>query len=279
MRDVAQAVDELGYHHLLIYDHVLGADPNRPGGWDGPYTTASLFHEVFITLGYTAGITRSIELMSSVLVLPQRQTALVAKQAAEIDVLSGGRIRLGVGVGWNTVEYEALGDPFHNRGARLEEQVALLRRLWTAPVFSFNGRWHTVTQAGLNPLPSRLIPVWIGGGADVVMRRAARLADGWIPMAIELRNNDEPLERQVTARRRMLETIRGYVREAGRDPAAFGIQAQLDYRAGDAETWNRHVQLWRDLGASHVAMRTVGGGFTSTDQHIEALRRFKAAID
>ena len=180
VRDWATTVEDAGYNHVLAYDHVLGADPaNRPG-WTG-YTDKSLFHEVFVLFGYLAGITTELELVTGVLVLPQRQTALVAKQAAEVDVLSGGRLRLGVGIGWNHVEYQALGVPFRQRGALLEEQVDVLRRLWADPVISYDGKYHEIEEAGLNPLPGREIPIWFGGSADAVLRRTGRIGDGWMP--------------------------------------------------------------------------------------------------
>src|SRR5436853_5331098 len=161
VRAYAQAAQDLDYSHLVVYDHVLGADPAAYPGWSGPYTAQTMFHEVFVLFGYLAAVAPALELVTSVVILPQRQTALVAKQAAEIDILTGGRFRLGLGIGWNHVEYEALGMDFTNRGRRLEEQIELLRRLWTEPVFDFEGRWHTVTAAGLNPLPvQRPIPIW-----------------------------------------------------------------------------------------------------------------------
>src|SRR5205085_5010163 len=171
-----------GYNHILIYDHVLGADTaNRPN-WSGAYSSKDQFHEPLVLFGYFAALTQRVELVTDVLILPQRQTALVAKQAAEVDVLSGGRLRLGVGIGWNPVEYEALGQDFHNRGQRIEEQVALLRRLFHDPVVTFAGRWHQVQAAGINPLPvRRSIPIWIGGSADAVLQRVARIGDGWFP--------------------------------------------------------------------------------------------------
>ena len=182
IRDYAQAVEGLGYRHILAYDHVLGASTaNRPG-WRGAYTSDTPFHEPFVLFAYLAGQTRRVEFVTGVIVLPQRQTALVAKQAAELDLLSGGRLRLGVGVGWNEVEYQALGQDFHNRGARIEEQVALLRALWTEPVVTFRGRWHTVEEAGIKPLPAqRPIPVWFGATADAGIARAGRSGDGWFP--------------------------------------------------------------------------------------------------
>src|SRR5689334_16671667 len=211
----AEAVEDMGFTHVLVFDHVLGANPERPGGWKGPYTYRHAFHEPFVLFGFLAAVTRRVELVTGVVILPQRQTALVAKQAAAVDVLSGGRLRLGVGVGWNAVEYQALGEDFGNRGARIEEQIALLRALWGEAAISFQGRWHTVEDAGINPLPAqRRIPIWIGGAADVVLRRVARIGDGWFP---QMSPNDHA--------RALMESLRGYIREAGREESAVGIEA------------------------------------------------------
>src|SRR5262245_21178840 len=177
IRDYAQAVEGLGYTHILAFDSVVGANPDRPGGWDSPFTYRHAFHEPFVLFGFCAGVTRHIELVTGVIILPQRQTALVAKQAAAVDVLSGGRLRLGVGVGWNTVEFEALGEAFGNRGRRIEEQIETMRLLWTRELVTYEGQWHRVPDAGINPLPAqRPVPVWMGGDSAVVLRRAARLA-------------------------------------------------------------------------------------------------------
>src|SRR4029453_17668221 len=180
VRDYAQTVEGLGYTPLLVFDHLPGANPERPGGWKGPYTYRHLFHEPFVLFGYLAAVTERVELVTGILILPQRQTALVAKQAAVVDVLSRGRLRLGIGIGWNFVEYEALGENFKNRGRRSEEQIEVLRALWTKELVTFTGRWHKITDAGINPLPvQRPIPIWLGGGAEQVLRRIARLGDGW----------------------------------------------------------------------------------------------------
>jgi probable F420-dependent oxidoreductase len=182
IRSWAQAVEELGYQHVLAFEHVLGAGTDTRPGWQHAYTSETLFHEVFVLFGYLAAVTSRVELVTGVLVLPQRQTALVAKQAAEVDVLSGGRLRLGVGVGWNEVEYQALGASFGDRGARSEEQVEVLRRLWAEPTITYSGRWHQVDNAGINPLPvRRRIPVWFGGHAEAALRRVGRVGDGWLP--------------------------------------------------------------------------------------------------
>ena len=180
VRDYAQAAEQLGYTHLIVYDHVLGADTTRHENWQGGYTLESMFHEPFVLFGYLAGLTSKIELVTAVLILGQRQTALVAKQAAEVDVLSGGRLRLGIGVGWNHVEYEALGENFHDRGRRSEEQIELLRALWTNEVVDFHGRWNNVTHAGISPLPvQRPIPVWLGAGGRAARFPATGCCGGW----------------------------------------------------------------------------------------------------
>src|SRR5262249_46087753 len=182
IRDYALAIEEMGFDHLLAYDHVLGADTSTRPGWQGPYTSESQFHEPFVLFGYLAALTRRVELVTGVIILPQRQTALVAKQTAEVDVLSGGRLRLGIGVGWNAVEYQALSEDFYTRGARCDEQIAVLRALWREPVVTFSGRFHTIEAAGINPLPIRRgIPMWIGGHSEAALKRAGRLGDGWLP--------------------------------------------------------------------------------------------------
>lgn len=268
LRDYVQAVEQLGYNHLAIYDHVLGADPGNRPGWRGPYTHKSLFHEPLVFFGYLAAFTQRLELVTSIIILPQRQTVLLAKQAAEVDVLTRGRLRLGVGIGWNNVEYEALGMDFHTRGRRAEEQVALLRALWTQEVVTFEGRWHRITEAGINPLPvQRPIPIWMGGSAEAVLHRIARLADGWFP---QLRPDDNA--------RAALERLRGYAREAGRDPGSIGIEARISPATGTPDDWAKSLAAWTDLGATHMSVNTMGGGFTSLDQHVEALRRFMEVL-
>ena len=182
IRDFAQTAEDLGYHHILAYDHVIGANLASRPGWQPPYSHLDVFHEPFVLFGFLAGITKSIELVTGIIILPQRQTVLVAKQAATLDVLCGGRLRLGVGIGWNPVEYEALGANFHDRGRRCEEQVDVMRKLWTQNPVTYEGRWHKITDAGINPLPvQRPIPIWFGGTDDRVLDRIARLGDGWFP--------------------------------------------------------------------------------------------------
>jgi len=268
IRDYTQAAEQLGYQHLLIYDHVLGASTaNRPD-WRGAYTSDTLFHEPFVLFGYLAGLTKRIELVTGVMILPQRQTALVAKQAAEVDVLSGGRLRLGVGIGWNEVEYQALGEDFHNRGARMEEQIAVLRALWTQPVVTFHGRWHHIEAAGIKPLPiQRPIPIWIGATADSAIERAGRISDGWFP---QRRPDDQA--------RAMLDRLRQAAVAAGRAADALGVEARLSISQVPEAEWTRYVEDWRGLGATHLCVNTMGAGLRSPQDHIDALRRVKDAL-
>ena len=266
IRDYAQAAEGLGYSHLVAFDHVLGADPAHRPGWRG-YTQRDMFHEPFVLFGYLAALTH-LELVPAVIILPQRQTALVAKQAAEVDILTGGKLRLGVGVGWNPVEYEALGMDFHTRGRVVEEQIEVMRLLWSQEVISYKGRYHTITEAGLNPLPvRRSIPVWLGGSSDILLRRAARLGDGWFPQGYP----DEQMAQS-------LERLRNYTREAGRDPASLGIEARLTIRDSGLDEWIRQTEAWQKLGATHISINTMGAGFKSPDEHINAIRRYKEAI-
>jgi len=261
-----QAVEGLGYNHLVVFDHVLGADPTNRPGWKG-YTYRDMFHEPFVLFGYLAALTH-LELVPAVIILPQRQTALVAKQAAEVDILTGGKLRLGIGVGWNPVEYEALGTDFHTRGRMIEEQIEVIRLLWSQETISYKGQFHTITEAGLNPLPIRhSIPIWMGGIADVLLRRTARMGDGWFPQGPP---DDHMLED--------IERLRRYIREAGRDPGSVGIEARMNAREGDLDEWVRQTEGWRDMGATHISINTMGAGFKSPDEHLEAIRRYKEAI-
>jgi probable F420-dependent oxidoreductase len=268
IRDYAQAAEQMGYQHLLIYDHVLGASTASRPDWRGPYTSDTPFHEPFVLFGYLAGLTRQLELVTGVIILPQRQTALVAKQAAEIDVLSGGRLRLGVGIGWNDVEYQALGENFRNRASRMEEQIAVLRALWTQPVLSFQGRWHTIKDAGIKPLPiQRPIPIWVGATADAGIERAGRLGDGWFPQ----RGPDDTARAQV-------ERLRQAAAEAGRPADALGIEPRLSISQVPQGERARYVEGWRSLGATHLCVNTMGAGLRSPQAHIDALRRVKEEI-
>jgi len=265
VREYAQAIEGMGYEYLLAYDHVLGADTSVRPDWTGPYTAETNFHEPFVLFGYLAGITKTIELVTGIIILPQRQTALVAKQAAEVDVLSGGRLRLGIGIGWNEVEYEALNEDFHNRGKRSEEQVAVLRELWTKPVVTFESEWHHINAAGLKPLPvQRPIPIYFGGGrTDGVLRRIAKLGDGWLPQA-----------RPDDAGRALVEKFRNFVAEAGREPDDVGLDARVSVLDG-MDVALSNAEKWDDLGARYVGVNTMKAGFTTLDQHLNALREFK----
>ena len=263
IRDYIQAVEGFGYRHLVIYDHVLGADPEHRSNWSG-YTYKDLFHEPFVLFGYLAAISQ-LELVTAVIILPQRQTALVAKQAAEVDVLTGGKLRLGVGVGWNPVEYEALGTDFHTRGRVVEEQIEVLRLLWGQEIVTFKGKYHTIVEAGLNPLPvKRTIPIWTGGSTDTLLRRTARVADGWFPLG--------PLNDSMQEK---IDLLRKYTLEAGRSLEAVGIEARVNASDGGPDDWQRATEAWRQMGATHISLNTMGAGFKSLDEHIDALRRYK----
>jgi len=250
----ATTAESLGYDHLLAYDHVLGANTASRPDWQGPYTTESMFQEPLVLFSYLAGLTKTIELVSAVIILPQRQTALVAKQAACVDVLSRGRLRLGVGTGWNDVEYEALGANFHDRGRRSEEQIDLLRRLWRDEAISFEGDHHKITDAGLNPLPpNRSIPIWLGGMAPQVIERAGRLADGWFPFV------NKNLTEQITQ-------MRESAKRADRDPDSIGIECII---ASDTDA--DRVKGLQDMGVTHVAMVTMNQKLAGPTAHIDAI--------
>jgi probable F420-dependent oxidoreductase len=264
IREFAQAAEALGYVHLTALDHVLGVDlPSHPGyepikNVSPRYALTYPIHELFTLFGFLAGVTEKIELFTAILILPQRQTALVAKQAAEVDILSNGRLRLGVAVGHTDIEYAGLGMSFHDRGARIEEQIELLRKLWTEEVVTFNGKFHNLEAVGINPLPvQRPIPIWMGGWSQAVLRRAARLADGLM-----------------TPQR--IGEMRGYVSEAGRDPSKFGFSVGIRVRGDDVSGAVAEARTQEARGVTHLAVGTQDAGLTSVDEHIDALRRFKA---
>ena len=268
VRDYAQAAESLGYEHLLVFDHVLGADPSKRESWDRPYSHQDMFHEPFVLFGYLAAITETIKMTTGVLILGQRQTALVAKQAAEVDVLTGGRLRLGIGIGWSFVEYEALGEDFHNRGRRSVEQIRLMRALWTQEVVDFKGRYHQISHAGINPLPvQRPIPIWFGGGADQVVRRIGRMGDGWFP---QFQPDSEGQAR--------IAQMREYAKAAGRDPLSIGIEGRVSISGGEPDDWSKAAAAWDEAGATHLSVNTMRAGLKGPDQHIDAIRRFKEAV-
>jgi probable F420-dependent oxidoreductase len=275
VRDYAQAAEELGYSHLMVYDHVLGADTNHHANWQGSYTSESMFHEPFVLFGYLAGITTKLEMVTAVLILGQRQTALVAKQAAEVDLLTGGRLRLGVGVGWNHVEYEALNQDFGNRGSRYAEQINLLREFWTKDVVDFEGRYHKVDYAGVCPQPvQRPIPIWMGAGAranpvptDRVLKRVARLADGWFP---QMQPGDDA--------KTTVERLKVFASEAGRDADKIGMEPRINWADGNPEFWQAEARAWQELGATHVSVNTMRAGLNSPQDHINAIQQFKEVV-
>ena len=275
VRDYVQAVESLGYAHMMAYDHVLGADTNQHANWEGSYTSESMFHEPFVLFGYLAGVTTKLELVTAVLILSQRQTALVAKQAAEVDLLTGGRLRLGVGVGWNHVEYEALNQDFSNRGRRYAEQIQLLRAFWTNDVVGFDGKYHKVDHAGVNPLPvQRPIPIWMGAGAranpvptDRVLRRVANLADGWFP---QMHPGDDA--------KFTVERLQTFLSEVGRESSSMGMEPRINLADGNPEIWQAHANAWQSMGATHVSINTMRAGLNSPQDHIDAIQKFKEVI-
>ena len=268
VRDFAQAAEDIGYEDMPVFDHVLGADASKHPNWERPYRSTDMFHEPFVLFGYLAAVTEKIQMTTEVLILGQRQTALVAKQAAEVDLLTGGRLRLGIGIGWNHVEYEALGEDFSNRGARSVEQIRLLRELWTNEVVNFEGRYHRVTHAGINPLPvQRPIPIWFGGGHERVIRRIGRMGDGWFP---QFQPDGEGQEKIALMRR--------YAEAAGRDPMSIGIEGRISIAGGDADSWSKAAAAWEEIGATHLSVNTMRAGLEGPDQHIDAIRCFKEAV-
>ena len=269
IRDWAQAAEEIGFDYIEVSDHVLGADREKTPGFEGPYDADDSFHETFTTIAYMAAITEKVGFASGVLILPQRQTALVAKQAAQVDVLCGGRLRLGIGVGWNPVEYEALGEDWTKRGRRQAEQVELMNQYWTQRTVTFEGEFDRVAHAGVNPLPiQRPIPIWFGGGVDAVLKRAAKYGQGWIPLS----NANSHAAVQV-------EKLHGFLKDEGRDPASFGIEAWIRSSLGGADEWRAAVGKGRGMGASHATFYTSGQGVGGLDAQIEAMRQFKAAME
>jgi probable F420-dependent oxidoreductase len=266
VRAYGLGVEELGFQHVLAYDHVVGADPDVHAPWSGPYDVDTQFHEPFVLFGFLAGCT-TLELVTGIVILPQRPTALVAKQAAAVDLLANGRFRLGVGIGWNRVEYEALGHDFSSRGRRLEEQVGLLRQLWTTRSVTFAGEFDTVTGAGISPLPvQRPIPVWFGGSSDRAYERMGRLADGWLPLVKPGPGLDAA--RTIVARS---------AEAAGRDPAAIGMEGRVDWN-GDRDDVLHRIEEWRATGATHLTINTMRAGMADVDAHLEVLAAVAARL-
>jgi len=265
----ATQIEDMGFRHVLAFDHVVGGSVAAYPHLGKRYNSESMFHEVFVLFGYLAAVTKDLELASGVIILPQRQATLVAKQAAEIDVLSGGRLRLGVGIGWNEIEFQALGENFRNRARRMEEQIALLRRLWGERVIDFDGQYHTVKQAGIHPLPlRRAIPLWIGGTAEPAVRRAVRLGDGYMA---------------TTPMSPALDAILGWLQDElvrnDRSLADFGLEGRISLASGDEEAWKREFAYWQEVGASHLSFNTMGAGALGTDEHLRLLERALRATE
>ena len=265
IRDWAQAAEELGYDHIEVPDHVFGATARD--GWSPRYNEQDPFHETFVTLGFLAGVTTTIGLASGVLILPQRQTGVVAKQATQVDILSGGRLRLGVGVGWNHVEYEALNEDWKSRGTRQREQVEVLKKLWCDDLVTYQGRFHQFTEVNITPRPvQRPIPVWFGGSSDAVIKRAAQIGDGWMPIMAP----DHEAEAK-------LEQLRNHLSDCGRDASAFGIEGWLRMDKADPDEWSVAAEGWRKLGADIVMLYPMYR-IPNFDDQIETLRRFKEVV-
>ena len=263
IKEYVQSVEAMGFDHILAFDHVLGANASNRPGWSGAYQHTDSFYEPITFYSYVAGISTHIELATGVIILPQRQTALFAKQSATLDLLSGGRLRLGIGTGWNQVEYEALGENFHNRGKRSEEQINLLRKLWAEELVTFKGDHHIVTDAGLNPLPPRKsIPIWFGGMADPVLRRIAKFGDGWLPQGSpddENKINFERLNRYLEANNKSIEDI--------------GIEGRISLNMTNSEI-QKNFLAWGQLGATHVSVNTMNLGLQFPQEHLESLSNF-----
>jgi len=267
IRDYAQAAEALGYAHVGADDHVVGPNPDRPGGWTEWVTNSTPFVEPFVLFSFMAGATTRLEFATCVLLLPQRQTVLVAKQAAGLDRLSGGRLRLGLGVGWNHVEYQALGEDFRTRGRRLDEQIEVLRALWTRDSVAFEGQWHSIPDAGLCPPPvQRPIPLWFGGNAPVAVRRAAHVGDGWMPLFLT------PADAAPA-----LAVLDEALAANGRDRSSFGFEVRIPYGRGNADEWRARLEGWRAVGATHASLVATDAGLTGAAEHIVALERFAAA--
>ena len=267
IRDFVQAAEDMGYEHLTLIDHVIQSGQPVADDWRSFYTRDNAFHEPLIFYAYVAALTKSIELATAILILPQRQTALVAKQCAELDLLSGGRLRLGVGIGWNEMEFDVLHENFRNRARRAVEQIDVMRRLWTNELVDFEGEFHRITDAGINPLPvQRPIPVWIGAFVEPAIKRAGRIADGWfanprVPPGPEAEQH--------------FEFFRSAARDAGRDPNTLAIDATVLAGEKGSQAWAAEAEQWEAMGATHLTFRTMAAGMSSNNQHIDALRKFQ----
>ena len=271
IREYALAAEYLEFDYILAFDHVLGADVSNRPNWAGPYTQQHSFYEPFVLFAHIAAFTSSIELATGIIILPQRQTALVAKQAATLDVLSNGRLRLGIGIGWNSVEYEALGEDFSNRGIRSEEQIEVMRALWTNETITYEGRWHKITDAGINPFPiQKPIPIWLGGKSEKVLERIGRIGDGWIAGGLDGPNQES---------QSIFNKVHQYTEKAGRKPEDVGLEAWLSAKQGPLDSLAEQVLEWQDIGATHIALTTMGAGYSNVKEHIQGLEYFKTAVE
>ncbi len=269
IRDFAQAAESLGFNHLLAYDHILGANPERDGGWSGPYTFRDPFQEPLTFFSYLAGVTTDLEFVSGIIILPQRETALFAKQAATLDVLSQGRLRLGFGVGWNEIEFISQNKDFNNRGQRVEEQIEVLRLLWTQPLVTFKGHWHNIPDAGLNPLPvQRPIPIWFGGHAEPVLRRIAKIGDGWLPLYTTPEEGAQALDK-----------LAGYLSDHGRSMKDIGLEPKIRFGDGNPDTWQNLNNAWQSAGATHLTVNIMNAGFKKPQEHIQAMSQFAEVLE
>jgi probable F420-dependent oxidoreductase len=276
VREFAQTAEGLGYQHLAAPDHVLGVNVASRPDWGARNTSKDFFHDPFVLFGFLSACTSKIEFSTQVMILPQRQTVLVAKQAASLDVLSGGRFRFGVGVGWNPVEFVGLNEDFHNRGKRSEEQVLLMKALWAEPHVSFKGQWHTIEDAGINPLPPRRsIPIWFGGHADVTLRRIAKWGDGWMMLA----------HAQGAEAETAFAKLRDYTVKAGRDPATIGLEVWVSTGDGGPDDWRKEFTYWKQVGVTHVTVnstyargphRRIEGRTMAA--HLDAMKQYQAAV-
>ena len=264
----AEGVEDLGFDGLMIYDHVVGADLRHRPHWSGWYDIKDMFHEIFVVMGYMAALTKRIRLVSGIVILPQRQTTLVAKQAAEVDVLSYGRLTLGIGVGWNDVEFAALNENFNNRGKRCEEQIEVMRALWTCESVEFDGKYHHLPEVGIKPLPvQRPIPIYIGGHSDVVLQRAARMGDGWFPMDTAA----------VCAP--MVEKLAYFCEEVGRDYSQFDVPCTIQLAGKDMSWVAGEIRAWKQLGTSSFYLDTMNAGCQGVEAHLKTAAIFKELID
>ncbi|MFT5392426.1 MAG: putative F420-dependent oxidoreductase [Gammaproteobacteria bacterium] len=271
IRTFAREVEAMGYDYLTCIDHVIQGREPVADDWRAYYVRANPFHETLVLFGFLAAVTETIGLTSAILILPQRPTVLVAKQLAEIDVLSGGRLRAGVGIGWNELEFEILGQSFKNRAPRMEEQIDVMRRLWTQELVTYSGEWHEIDDAGINPLPvQQPIPIWIGAFVTPAIRRAGRLADGLL-----LNPRVKPGTDEATS---AIENFRDAAQEAGRDAASLGLEATVFTEGRGANAIREEVEAWRERGATYLTVRTMTAGLGGVDAHLKALEAAREAV-